>query len=341
MGDRPKSDSDESVSTSGRQRRILNVSPPFDLARTAAPVWWARGRWPNVDWRDGAFYWVGWEDGKLAWRSVRQTDPYHLEIQGASRAGLDAEWASAVLGARATMPRFEDPILARLADTHAGLRPWSAGSMFAGVVTSIVGQSISVAAAATTERRLGALFNDPIDVGGRLYWSLPRAEQLGSASVEFVRNSGVTARRAEALVSVGALFATGAVIDCATEDLVGPFDSDLLLGIPGIGPWTVRSALLWGVGGVDVHPTGDVALLRAAKRHYTSVTGPKDLDRLSDAWRPYRGWAARLLWLDMLGFNSEGQPQGPIESDISREIMLNQARPSPSQHPGATGRTPP
>ena len=52
----------------------LAVSPPFDLARTAAPAWWARGRWPNVDWRSGAFVWVGWDDGEVAWRSVRQVD---------------------------------------------------------------------------------------------------------------------------------------------------------------------------------------------------------------------------------------------------------------------------
>ncbi|MBW3633138.1 MAG: hypothetical protein KY456_08920 [Chloroflexi bacterium] len=286
---------------------MVNVSSPFDLARTAAPVWWARGRWPNVDWREGAFFWVGWEEGNLAWRLVRQADAHNLEIQGARSAGLDAEWASAVLGARAVMPRFEDPVLVRLAGAHAGLRPWSAGSLFAGVVTSIVGQSISVAAAATTERRLFELFNEPIDIGGRLYWPPPRPEQLGSASVGLVHNSGVTTKRAEALVSVGALFANGAISECTTAESVRHTDSDLLLAIPGIGPWTVRSALLWGVGGEDSHPTGDVALLRAAKQHYTSVMGLKDLDRLSEAWKPYRGWAARLLSMDLLGFDDEGR----------------------------------
>jgi 3-methyladenine DNA glycosylase/8-oxoguanine DNA glycosylase len=321
--------------------RLLKVSPPIDLVRTTAPIWWAGGRWPNVDWRDGAFFWVGWEDGKLAWRSVRQADGYNLEIKGASDGGLDAEWASAVLGARAVIPHFEDPVLARLAVEHAGLRPWAAGSLFAGVVTSIVGQSISVAAAATTERRLFALFNDPIDVGGRLYWPPPRPEQLRSASVGLVRNSGVTTRRAEALVSVGTLFATGAVIDCATEDSARHLDSDLLLGIPGIGPWTVRSALLWGVGSADSHPTGDVALLRAAKRHYTSVMGLKDLDRLSEDWKPFRGWAARLLWLDLLGFDRQGGRPRREVSDISHEINPTQAHLDPSRPLEATGQTPP
>jgi 3-methyladenine DNA glycosylase/8-oxoguanine DNA glycosylase len=29
----------------------------------------------------------------------------------------------------------------------------------------------------------------------------------------------------------------------------------------------------------------------------------KDLDRVAERWKPYRGWAARLLWLDHLGYD--------------------------------------
>jgi 3-methyladenine DNA glycosylase/8-oxoguanine DNA glycosylase len=204
------------------------------------------------------------------------------------------------------MPRFEEPVLAGLASAHAGLRPWAAGSLFTGVVTSIVGQSISVAAAATTERRLFELFNEPLDVSGRQYWPPPRPEQLASSNIEFVRSSGVTTKRAEALVLVAALFTSRAIIDCAAAGAVTIDDEVQILSVPGIGPWTVRSAMLWGVGSEDSHPTGDVALLRAAKRHYSTVSGLRDLDRLAEEWKPFRGWAARLLWLDLLGFDREG-----------------------------------
>jgi DNA-3-methyladenine glycosylase II len=341
VDDRAKFARGPSARTPDLPKRTVTIAGPFDLVRTTAPIWWGRGRWPNVDWRDGAFFWVGWEDGQLAWRSVRQADAFILQIQGASDAGLDVTWAAAVLGSGEVMPQFEDSVLERLAGAHSGLRPWSAGSFFAGVVTSIVGQSISVAAAATTERRLFALFNEPINVGGRTYWPPPRPEQLGSACVEFVRSSGVTTRRAEALVSVGALFAKGAVSDCATSKAVATIDSDLLLAIPGIGPWTMRSALLWGVGDADSHPTGDVALLRAAKRRYPSVTGLKDLDRLSDGWKPFRGWAARLLWLDLLGFDGERRSPENGAHDISIKLNPHHADPDPLRPLATTGQTPP
>jgi 3-methyladenine DNA glycosylase/8-oxoguanine DNA glycosylase len=254
-----------------------------------------------VDVRRGEFVWVGWEADQVAWRSVRQVDEQTLEIIGSRSIEHDAQWASAVLGASAAMPTFDDPVMAVLAGKHAGLRPWSAGSLFEGVVSSIVGQSISVAAAATTERRLCERFNEGLHIDGRQFWPPPRPEQLASSSAAFVRESGVTTKRAEALVAVGTLFASEATRAAFDTDSVARVQR--LLTISGIGPWTVQSALLWGIAAPDAHPTRDVALLRAARVHYSDVADLKDLDRVAERWKPYRAWAARLLWLDLLGYD--------------------------------------
>lgn len=303
--------STDAVTMPGVPVRLLTVSPPFDLARTVAPAWWARGRWPNVDWRGGQFVWVGWEAGEIVWRSVRQVDGQALEISGSGSSDLDARWAAAVLGTNAAMPKFRDRVLIALAREHAGLRPWSAGSLFEGVVSSIVGQSISLAAAATTERRLCERFNDGVVVVGRQFWPPPLPEQLASSGAAFIRQSGVTTKRAEALVAVGTLFASEPSLAASDADPVAAIER--LASIPGIGPWTLRSALLWGIAAADAHPTGDVALLRAARAHYPDVSVLKDLDRVAEQWRPYRGWAARLLWLDLLGF----ERANPETSDLS------------------------
>jgi 3-methyladenine DNA glycosylase/8-oxoguanine DNA glycosylase len=81
-----------------------------------------------------------------------------------------------------------------------------------------------------------------------------------------------------------------------------------LLALPGIGPWTVASAFLWGIAHPDAFPRGDVALLRAVRRNFRDDTlDMKSMERLSEAWRPFRGEAARLLWLDLLGPATEGR----------------------------------
>jgi 3-methyladenine DNA glycosylase/8-oxoguanine DNA glycosylase len=267
------------VTISEPPNRVLTVSRPFHLARTVAPAWWARGRWPNVDARRGAFIWLGWNAGQVAWRSVRQIDAQTLEVSGSRSAVLDAQWASSVLGANTTMPIFADPIMAALARKHAGLRPWSAGSLFEGVVSSIVGQSISVAAAAATERRLYERFNNGLHIDGRQFWPPPRPDQLACSSAAFIRESGVTTKRAEALVAVGTLFASEPTSEAFDADPVAAVER--LASISGIGPWTVQSALLWGIAAPDAHPTRDVALLRAARVHYPEVADLKDLDRVA------------------------------------------------------------
>ena len=171
------------------------------------------------------------------------------------------------------MPKFDDPIMAALACEHAGLRPWSAGSHFEGVVSSIVGQSISVAAAAATEQRLYECFNRCC----RRRTPILAAAAAGATGVQQRRGcpkSGVTTKRSEALVAVATLF--------ASEHRSAEFDAnrvaatERLASISGIGPWTVQSALLWGVAAPDAHPTRDVALLRAARAHYPEISDLKD-----------------------------------------------------------------
>jgi 3-methyladenine DNA glycosylase/8-oxoguanine DNA glycosylase len=288
--------------------RKLRVVPPFDLARTVAPVWWARGRWPNVDWRDGTLTWVGWEDGGVVWRSARQQGEAALGVAGSGNSEMDGLWAERVLGVDAAMPEFGATALRELAVAHRGMKPWAAGSLYEGVVSSLVGQSISVAAAAVTEQRLCALFNAEVVVDGRSFWPVPSPEQLGAADVGLVRTSGVTTKRAQALVEVGRQFADGMLRHESDRGFERRAAEAQLMSISGIGPWTVRSAFLWGLGDPDAHPSGDVALLRAVRRWHPDVLTLKDLDRVAADWAPHRGWAARLYWLDLLGFDGARPP---------------------------------
>ncbi len=284
--------------------------PPFDLARTVAPVWWARGRWPNVDWRDGTLTWGGWEAARIVWRAVRQRQEAALEIIGSGDPDRDERWAAGVLGTAMAMPEFGAEPLRELADTHRGLKPWAAGSLYEGVVSSLIGQSISVAAAAVTERRLYAQFNDEFTIDDRGYWVPPRADQLAAAEVSLVRASGVTTKRAEALVEVGRLFADGVLREPDGTGFEGSAVVPDLLAVSGIGPWTVRSAYLWGLGDPDAHPSGDVALLRAVRQRLPHITTLKELDKAAAEWTPHRGWAARLFWVDLLGFD-DGAGRAP------------------------------
>ena len=285
-------------------RRIAVVNG-FSLATTCGPVAWGGGRWPNVDWLNGGLLWVGWDGETVAWRRVEQSAPDTLRCQGSAAATGDGDWAARVLGTDEACPPFTDHVVETLRRSFLGLRPFAAGSLFDGLISSIVGQSISVAAAAVAERRLAALFAPPVELAGRSFWPFPRADQLAEATPALIRTSGVTWRRAEAIVAAARAALGDGLPDAASVRADPDGVRRLLRSLPLVGPWTVESALLWGIGFGDAHPTGDVALLRAARRAYDLPEMTlKGLDALAEQWRPARGWAARLLWTDLLGVAS-------------------------------------
>lgn len=296
---------------SGDIRDVLTVNPRemtvpdgFSLGQTCAPVAWAKGRWPNTDWIAECLWWVGWESGSVVWRVVSQNRaaPALLRIFGTARQERDQEWARAVLGIEEELPGFADPVLTAVQSQLRGLRPFAAGNLFDGLVSAIVGQSISVTAAAVTESRLAALFHSGLNLAGRTFYPLLRAEQMAAATPDRIRQSGVTMRRAVALVEAATAECEGR-LPSVEETVTEPDRArDRLRRLPLVGPWTAESALLWGVGLPDAFPEGDAALLRAARSVFQSPSlTHKDLIELAKSWKPARAWAARYLWTDLLG----------------------------------------
>jgi DNA-3-methyladenine glycosylase II len=71
-----------------------------------------------------------------------------------------------------------------------------------------------------------------------------------------------------------------------------------LTQVKGIGRWTAEIYLLFALGRPDIWPAHDLAL-QAAVHHLKGLRQRPDwkkMDRIGEAWRPYRGTAARLLW---------------------------------------------
>jgi DNA-3-methyladenine glycosylase II len=65
-----------------------------------------------------------------------------------------------------------------------------------------------------------------------------------------------------------------------------------------VGRWTAETYLLFSEGRLDFFPAGDVALQEGYRLLDGSPARPteKSLHALAEAWRPYRGVAALLLW---------------------------------------------
>ena len=86
-------------------------------------------------------------------------------------------------------------------------------------------------------------------------------------------------------------------------DVIAAMDDETavatIAAVRGLGRWTAEVYLLFALGRHDVFPTGDIALAASAAH----LKGLAERARvrwrcavISDAWRPARSLAARLLW---------------------------------------------
>jgi DNA-3-methyladenine glycosylase II len=284
------------------ERRVVRVPSAYRLDVSVAPAAWVDGRSSRHAWLDRSLVWCGWEGGRVVWRRLRQRASGELCITGSARVDDDERWVRETLNPGLIIIDWDDPMLFEIAGRYPGLAPYCDGSLFEGLVTSIVGQSISVASAAMAQARLARLFGVEIRIGGMVFSPLPSPGMLADVSVERIRTSGVTTRRAMALKRIAEM---ALAYELPSDDLARSKPEMVvqeLLALPQVGPWTAVSALLWGVGAPDAWPTGDVAVLRALRHAYADDTITlKTMDHMAERWRPNRGIAARLLWTNLFG----------------------------------------
>ena len=71
-----------------------------------------------------------------------------------------------------------------------------------------------------------------------------------------------------------------------------------LTKVKGIGPWTAEMFLMFTLGREDVFSYGDLGLRRAIQKLYKFRSEPtlKQMEKIVTKWKPYRSWAARILW---------------------------------------------
>ncbi len=179
-----------------------------------------------------------------------------------------------------------DPVLQGLVERYAGLALTSRGDPFVTLARAIVGQQISVKAAAS--------------VWSRLSLSLPQLNPLAVLSMpaDTLRACGLSARKVEYLKDLAEHFAAGRL---RPEQWFAMTDAEIideLVAVRGIGVWTAEMFLIFNLLRPDVFPLDDIGLQKAVASHYCHGSRPlrRDLLALGERWRPWRSVATWYLW---------------------------------------------
>jgi DNA-3-methyladenine glycosylase II len=179
-----------------------------------------------------------------------------------------------------------DPRLKAIAEKAGafGLRRREGG--YAGLCAIVCGQQLSVASAAAIRNRLFAAFN-PFHHGA-----------IGKARSDKLKSLGLSAAKIKSIKEIGKAVAKGRIDLAAIGNMPADDAHAALVALHGVGPWTADIYLLFCLGHADAFPAGDLAVQESARIAFNLRKRPdaKALTKLAQAWRPWRGVAAQLLW---------------------------------------------
>lgn len=180
-----------------------------------------------------------------------------------------------------------DPVLARI---FPHIKPFTlkrSENLFLALISSIIYQQLSTKAGDAILQRFIDRFGADVS-----------PSRVLSHNKEVLRNIGVSWAKTNTIYNLSLIVREGKLdfellCEASNEEVI-----QRLVSIHGIGRWTAEMFLMFGLGREDVFSCQDVGLQRAIQRLYNLSEKPTnaDMERISSVWRPYRTYAAYILW---------------------------------------------
>ena len=250
--------------------------------------------------------------GKLLLAGVRslgtvERPELEVTVQGHDLTDEDAaaitgavEW---MLSADVPLKEFyalaaRDPIVGAVVNQLYGLHPSRTATVFEAFVHAISAQQIASAVARIIRTMLLENYSPTLSLNGRIYYAFPGPSAVLSRGVEGLREIKLSTRKAEYILD------TAAAIENGTLDMEGlrhrPDQevAEMLIGLRGVGQWTVQWLLLRALGRLNAFPSGDLALQRVVSRFYFEgqrLSEP-EVEEFSQRWSPWRSLFTTYLF---------------------------------------------
>ncbi|MBU1700979.1 MAG: helix-turn-helix domain-containing protein [Candidatus Eisenbacteria bacterium] len=286
-----------------------------------------------LDWmRPRAIPGVEQVEGRVYRRSVSM-DPFHgvIELEPAPRKAAALILRAPVEAAPILLPMADraralcdlsadptlimtqlsaDPLLADAADRYPGLRVPGCWDRFELAVRAVLGQQVTVAGATRLAGKLVSRFglsharlykgqDVPARSPGYPCRFFPHPEDLADADIAAI---GMPAARARTIRTLARALCDGEPILELAPDLDTAIER--LTALPGIGDWTAQYIAMRALREPDAFPAGDLGLQkalasafdRAGDRSAGQRPSIVSLRERAEVWRPWRAYAAMLLW---------------------------------------------
>lgn len=183
-----------------------------------------------------------------------------------------------------------DPILAEVIHRVGSypIRPHA--NYYQELVEGIVGQQLSVKAAASINKRFVELFDG----------TFPTPEQLLAKSIDDLRSAGLSRTKASYIQDLAQHVIDGRVTFDNIEQLSNDEIIKELTAVKGIGEWTVHMFLIFAMGRLDVLAHGDLGVRMGIMKLYNLDHPPTPAEvqqiAIQKNWSPYESVACWYVW---------------------------------------------
>ena len=181
-----------------------------------------------------------------------------------------------------------DAILRELINKYSQSTLTTHGDALQTLMRSIVGQQISVKAAASVWHKIIDLLDEI------------KPDNVLLAGFENLRSCGLSKQKTQYILNIAEHFKSHNINDESYwNDREFSNIYDELITIKGIGPWTAEMFGMFYLLERDIFPLQDLGILKAINQLYCVDGVPLKIDQvvaISDRWKPYRTVASWYLW---------------------------------------------
>ncbi|WPH01089.1 Hypothetical protein R9X50_00392400 [Acrodontium crateriforme] len=177
---------------------------------------------------------------------------------------------------------------------------------FNALVSGILAQQVSGAAAKSIKNKFIALFNNEQCPNG-----FPLPTFVAKTKLETLRSAGLSTRKAEYVQGLAEKFDNG---DLTVQMLMNGTDEEVmekLVAVRGLGVWSVQMFMCFGLKRMDIFATGDLGVQRGMAAYMGrdvaklkskggsnkwKYMAEKEMVEISDKFAPYRSLFMWLMW---------------------------------------------
>lgn len=181
-----------------------------------------------------------------------------------------------------------DPVMAAIIAKAGPYRVGYTDPVFQTLVRSIVYQQLNGKAALTIFNRLA----EAVKV------SPMTPEAVLKLRPQKMRAVGLSKQKTLYIRELARLTRDGAIQFERLPEMEDAAIIETLTRVKGVGVWTVQMFLMFALQRPNVLPVGDLGVRAAMKKAYglTELPKPQEMERIAEAWHPYRSVASWYLW---------------------------------------------